>query len=997
MGLPWTPDTIPLVKGMVATRRIVFVIAKMNLEAAHKHDGTAEAPEAELRSIVDHAAHLLPAQGPIGVFVHHNTLHAFQHLPFDEAVAVASEIYGTQPYLTEPAFRAELRRGRILPSDVEAVLAREDDVEILPGRLTRRQLRRLLLAPGLRDFDASTLPWLLDEGGWLEAFRDDLSPEAHHSLAYDRPGVLWQVCLERAPRPARKDRVIQRPRDAVLLATGVDVDEIVQPLLIRLCGAYLDQGIAYWPMPLREAGLLKAARRLLLAKLTVFPAGLEGLDRLLRDHERRDLDAADVVLEMLDCLDVPCAEREQVIQAELLALPGWAGLMRKLEKEPELAPHERLPCSLMDFLALRLTLTAAAVINAAKKPALQRTPASEDAHNDHLAAAAELFEVAQLTGLDSTTLRGLDAEAFNRLTAEIHACGDLERRRIFQKAYERRHERQVLIPLMKHRALPALRPPGDRLAAQVFFCLDEREESIRRHLEETDPLIETFGAAGFFGVAVDYCGLDDPHGVSLCPVVVKPGHEVVEKPMEGQAHLHEKRRTLRKAWAAMAWNSFISTRTMMRGWLSTATLGFLSIFPLAVRVLSPLSYARLTKYLNNRFLPEPRTELTFMRDDAESREATEGLLRGFSLREKVERVAGVLGAAGLRRGMARLVVVLGHGSTSLNNPYESAYCCGACGGYSGGPNARLFAAMANHPAVREGLREKGIRIPEDTWFVGGYHDTCNDEIEFFDLDRLPADHGGNLARVRASLDKARALSAHERARRFEAAPAGLDADGGLRHARERSEHLGEPRPEYGHCTNAVAIVGRRETTRGLFLDRRAFLISYDAEQDPENEALGRLLGAVIPVCAGISLEYYFSTVDNGRYGSDTKLPHNITGLLGVMNGYQGDILTGLPLQTVEIHEPVRVLFVMETTPQRLMPVIHASAELTEFVENRWIRLATLDPDDGHVEVYRGGGVFERLEGDEEPLPVAGSSLEWYAGRREHLPLARIEKRNPRAA
>jgi uncharacterized protein len=958
----------------------------------------ADSPEQALRHLLDHAAQLLPTQGPIGVFVHHNTLHAFQHLPFDQAVVEAAQIYGRQPYLTEAAFRAELKRGRILTADVEAVLEQEMASDLLPGRLTRRALLRLLLVPGLRACDARTLPWLLEEGGWLERFRDDLSPEACHLLAHDRPQELWQACLERVPPVAPRPMKIQRPRDAVRLATGVDVDEVVHPLLIRLCGAYLDQGIAYWPMPLRETGLLKAARQLLLTRPTIYPAGLQGLDAVLKEHQARDLTATEVVLEMLTCLDVPPPEWGQVIQAKLLALPGWAGLIRMLEENPQLAPHERLPCSLMDFLALRLTLDAAAIINAVKQSTrLKDIPELPyDLEASRLAQAAELFDVAQLVGLSSTDLRSLSAADFNRLQVELSRCNDLERRRLFQQAYERRHERQILIPLRKHRALPSLTPLSDRLVAQVFFCIDEREESLRRHLEEVDPQMETFGAAGFFGVAIDYCGLDDPHGVSLCPVVVKPGHAVVEQAVPEHAHLHEQRQSRRKVWSRMTWLHFISSRTLVRGWFSTVTLGFFSIFPLAIRLLSPLSYAKLMKSLNKRFLPEPRTELTFMRDDAEGRAATEGLLQGFSVPEKVERVAGVLVAAGLRKAMARLVVILGHGSTSLNNPYESAYCCGACGGYSGGPNARLFASMANHPAVRAGLRARGILIPDDTWFLGGYHDTCSDEIELFDLDRLPPDHGGDLARVRASLDEARSRSAHERTRRFELAPWFTQAAKGLRHVQERSEHLGEPRPEYGHCTNAVAIVGRRETSRGLFLDRRSFLVSYDAAQDPEDLALAKLLGAVIPVCGGISLEYYFSTVDNVGYGSGTKLPHNITALMGVMNGYQGDLLTGLPLQTVELHEPVRILFVVETTPARLMPVIHASAELTQFVENHWIRLSTMDPDSGEIQVYRGQGVFETLTGDEEPLPVAASSAEWYRGRREHLPLARIEAK-PTAA
>jgi len=282
----------------------------------------------------------------------------------------------------------------------------------------------------------------------------------------------------------------------------------------------------------------------------------------------------------------------------------------------------------------------------------------------------------------------------------------------------------------------------------------------------------------------------------------------------------------------------------------------------------------------------------------------------------------------------------------------------------------------------------GIRIPEDTVFVGGYHDTCNDDVDLLDTHCVPPTHTADLDQIRTQLDRARRLDARERARRFEAARPDGCPEGALRHVQERAEHLSEPRPEYGHCTNAVCIVGRRAVTRGLFLDRRAFLISYEPTLDPTDESLARLLGAAVPVCAGISLEYYFSFVDNEGYGCGTKLPHNITGLIGVMNGHASDLRTGLPWQMVEIHEPVRILFVIESTPERVMPVFSANPGLSELLENRWIRLATLDPETGVVHVRRGRH-FEKLNGTIDQLPTAPTSIDWFRGKIEHLPIAHI--------
>jgi len=940
-------------------------MTSQELVHAHAASGGDSGPcrLARLRQAVDRAAHLLPMQGPIGVFVHHNTLHAFEHLPFEQAVIEASHLFGAEPYMAEADYRAELTRGRIHMEDIDAVLDSEPDAVVFP-RLSRHSLRRAMMTPGVREFDAATILWRAEQGDLAGDFRQP-ALRALFDVCFARV-----VAHEEEPPPPRP------------------VDEIIHPWLIRLCSVFLDQGMTYWPMPHREKGFYESVRQLLAPRGGIFPLYLTGLDRELKRQDSFSFSAADAVLDYLDANRFGEAEWERVLQAELLALPGWAGLMRRLEQDPGLAPHETLPCSLMDFLAVRLTMARVASREVAAETAPQESPLKTQ-EKRRLSRAARVYDAARVVSLSADQVKRLSAGEWTAFVEEVKACNGVERRRIFHLAYERWHEREILRGLAGHRQYRGLCEPDARPAAQVFFCIDEREESMRRALEEADAEVETFSSAGYFGVAVDYQGIDDPTGAAFCPVVVKPQHAVLEKPKAEDRGLLETRRSRRRFLGLLTRSSFVSSRTLMRGWLSTAALGLLSAVPLIGHLLAPRRYARLREWMNKAFLPEPRTELTLMRNTAQSQDAVEGLLMGFAAAEKAGSVAGVLGPAGLRGGFARIVVILGHGSTSLNNPHESAHDCGACGGRRGGPNARLFAAMANRPEVRFRLLERGIDIPADTWFVGGYHDTCSDDVELFDLDALPATHRADLKRIRESLDKARASNARERARRFESCPPHADPAAALRHVEERSEHLAEPRPEYGHCTNAVCIVGRRSLTRGLFLDRRAFLASYDAAQDPNDAYLAAVLGAVVPVCAGISLEYYFSFVDNDRYGCGTKLPHNVTGLVGVMDGHASDLRTGLPWQMVEIHEPVRILFVIETTPERLTKVMDASAPLKQLVENRWIRVATIDPESGRVHVYRDHG-FEEFDGPVERLPVALSSAEWYDGKIEHLGMAWIQ-------
>jgi hypothetical protein len=258
---------------------------------------------------------------------------------------------------------------------------------------------------------------------------------------------------------------------------------------------------------------------------------------------------------------------------------------------------------------------------------------------------------------------------------------------------------------------------------------------------------------------------------------------------------------------------------------------------------------------------------------------------------------------------------------------------------------------------------------------------------------VPAPVRPLFERALAAIETTRRREAHERCRRFDGVPRWYPPAAALAHVEGRAEDLAQPRPEYGHATNAFCIVGRRTRTRGLFLDRRAFLVSYDPSGDDDGAILGRIMAAVVPVVAGISLEYYFGYVDATGYGSGTKLPHNITSLLGVMDGAQSDLRTGLPWQMVEIHEPTRLAIVVECPRGRLQQVVAGNPGIERLVRNRWIWLASVDPDSDRLYELRASG-FVAHTAEHTLAVVAGESAAWYQGKRGFLAPVAIVREAP---
>ena len=470
---------------------------------------------------------------------------------------------------------------------------------------------------------------------------------------------------------------------------------------------------------------------------------------------------------------------------------------------------------------------------------------------------------------------------------------------ILQDASERAAQRRLAARLIGPMAQP------DRPALQAAFCIDVRSEVFRRALESLDPGIATLGFAGFFGLPVAH----RPHGTdevdAHLPVLLKPAltaHSHAEASVEEAARI--------AARTTRAWGRFRQA--------AVSSFAF-------VEAAGPLYGLKLLKSalgLEAAAEADPAPQL-----DVE-----------LSAEAKAQTAAAVLRAMSMTSGHARLVLLLGHGAQVTNNPHESAYHCGACGGQTGAVSARLLAALLNDPETRAGLPAQGITLAQDVHFIAGLHDTTTDRITLYPDQPAPG-HQDDIAAAQDWLRRAGALARAERALRLPGAKAWDVAC--------RATDWAEVRPEWGLAGCAAFIAAPRAVTTGADLGGRAFLHSYDWQADQGFATLELILTAPVVVASWISLQYFGSTLAPQVFGGGNKLIHNVVGGFGVVEGNGGRLRAGLPWQAVHDgtkaqHDPLRLTVMIEAPASAITAVLQRHAAVRALFDNGWLHLMTLE-------------------------------------------------------
>jgi len=877
----------------------------------------------------------LPLQNPLHSFVHNNILQNFEDDLFHIALDKATELYRAKGYLAHQDYLSKYHEGKISRENFMQAIEHYMISYLIPQGLDKKIIEKILFSTDV----------LKPEDLGERISRADLWEEITTSFQLSQELILFQKSYLRQRKRWEKEYGFHYPTE-------------VYPFIIRLISSFLDQGQSFWSNPYVQKGFFSFLQDDMKATSFFLSGWMSELSQKVQLSMTKKPE--EIILEHLEAKGLSHEQAKSYLLDLLFDLKGWSGMVNKLEVEPWQSLTKAPQIKLVDYIAMLVMVEESIDLHLAKKFSVDLTFSySEKFTLNQTQQALLIYLYHRELDLQLDQLAAMDIEVREDFLKNIFHFRKFDVIKIWHDAYELSFYQDALSAVISHQSKKQQRKVLTP-EAQIFFCIDDREESIRRHIEEVNPKLQTFGVVGFFGIDMCFKGVESSRHVALCPPVIKASRIIEEVPDNKfqEASFQKTLSRFGKADLALYYNS----RSLVRGTMSTIFLGLLSSIPLLGAVFLPFKFSNMRKRILSSLFHTPQTHLELTHYDDS---------HGYSPEEMSKIVATILKMTGVVKDFSPFILLIGHGSTSTNNPFKQSYGCGACGGNAGSPNSRVFAKMANDPVVRELLKKEGICIPEATKFVAGFHDTSTDSIEFYDTQDLSSGDSAKLAEIQHNLSEACQRNALERCQRFSSFDE-KSAQKALEHVRERAFDIAQPRPEYGHSLNALAILGPRELTEGLYLARRSFLLSYDWKIDPDGEILKGIIIGGIPVCVNINMDYYFSTVDNDNFGCGSKLPLNLTSLLGVMAGAHSDLRIGLAKQMIEIHEPIRNMTIIHAPKERVKKIFLEHGRLKKFIKNQWMNLVVHDPETGDWLMWSQDD-FRLMKTPLKEMPVIQSS------------------------
>lgn len=599
-------------------------------------------------------------------------------------------------------------------------------------------------------------------------------------------------------------------------------------------------------------------------------------------HQMTD-DVYTSIRNMLNLADIHEDNIEDYLLKVLFQIIGWASFVHWLELV-EINPYVDKRGKVADIIAIWLAETSI------------------------LHGKLMEFPDSVFTNVDSEFEEVL-REYFKKYNADEECLVKLNRHNwnlIWQLALEHNYRDNLVrqIKLNKHRTIA-------KPTAQLLFCVDVRSEGLRRYLESYNNY-QTFGTAGFFGVGFDF---HHQHNVTRQSPDWSTSHHYLHVPTKRLTPLH---------------NVF---KNLVNGLLRTKK-SFLA--PLVLFDVVGLWFS--LRIMANTLMPWKK-KLIGKHHQLEYNSFDIFQDSNYSIQELSQQIAKLLRSIGLCNNFSELIVVCGHLSESVNNPFISSLHCGACGGNSGAPNAIAFCQAINDPRVRSHLsHHENIHIPVYVQFVAATHNTTTDQVDYYyNQHILSIDNIERLDRLKSDLELAGRDLCNERQLH-------MDAE---QNVDVRKGDWAELQPELGQVNNAALVIGPRGITRNINLQRSVFLQSYDSKLDLDGSILNDIFNSTVKVVNMINSQYYFSTTDQNLFGSGNKVLHNIVSQLGVMEGNSSDLKIGFSQQSLfykgeSLHLPLRLCIIVCAPESLVTETLAKNKLLTKLIEGKWLNFYQID-------------------------------------------------------